>query len=54
MSDTRVVTLDELKAHNKKDDFYVLVNGKGASMMRWRVLANHSAPVLLLCVLAAS
>ena len=29
MAETRTVTLDELKAHTKKDDFYVLLNGKG-------------------------
>ena len=29
MAESKVITLDELKQHTKKDDLYVLIHGKG-------------------------
>ena len=33
MAETKVITLEELKEHTKKDDLYVLLHGKGKQML---------------------
>lgn len=34
MADSKVITLEELKAHSKKDDLYILIHGKGQCISR--------------------
>ena len=31
MSEAKIVTLDELRAHNTRESFYALIHGKGVS-----------------------
>ena len=48
-SETKIVTLAELQEHTKKDNLYILINGKGSILvfvvsLEWYDLrfANHS------------